>query len=367
MDISKLLDLGSVNQFLSGLDRESFPVFTSVDIRNAGFKIAPVDTNLFPAGFNNITEKGLKALTEALLAFLGQKYPGARSIIIFPENFTRNTKYLESLSMLKKAVEGAGISAIVGSTLLEEDFHSEFLEIKKLDSLEDADLLLLNNDLTDGIPEALKECSIPIEPSTSFGWHTRRKSRHFECYSNVVEKFSDASGIDPWLLKAEFEVCKDIDFRNKVGLECVAHYTEEVLKKIRIHYARYGIKQEPFVFIKPNQGTYGMGVMVARDPEDVMQINKRKRHSMSALKHGISNTEVLIQEGVPTISTFSGAPSENLEYMCYGEVIESLIRFNSEKDATSSLNTRGMQFEAAETNPIVEAVAILASYATSME
>src|SRR5690606_29091281 len=27
-------------------------ITSSVDIRNAGFKIAPVDTNLFPAGFN---------------------------------------------------------------------------------------------------------------------------------------------------------------------------------------------------------------------------------------------------------------------------------------------------------------------------
>ena len=29
------------------------PFYTSVDLRNAGFKLAPVDTNLFPGGFNN--------------------------------------------------------------------------------------------------------------------------------------------------------------------------------------------------------------------------------------------------------------------------------------------------------------------------
>ena len=29
------------------------PFYTSVDVRNAGFKLAPVDTNLFPGGFNN--------------------------------------------------------------------------------------------------------------------------------------------------------------------------------------------------------------------------------------------------------------------------------------------------------------------------
>jgi hypothetical protein len=32
------------------------PFYGSVDLRNAGFKLAPVDTNLFPGGFNNLSE-----------------------------------------------------------------------------------------------------------------------------------------------------------------------------------------------------------------------------------------------------------------------------------------------------------------------
>ena len=30
------------------------PFYTSMDLRNSGFKLAPVDTNLFPGGFNNL-------------------------------------------------------------------------------------------------------------------------------------------------------------------------------------------------------------------------------------------------------------------------------------------------------------------------
>jgi len=30
------------------------PFYASVDLRNAGYKLAPVDTNLFPGGFNNL-------------------------------------------------------------------------------------------------------------------------------------------------------------------------------------------------------------------------------------------------------------------------------------------------------------------------
>ena len=37
------------------------PFYSSIDIRNSGYKIAPVDTNLFPAGFNNL-DKGLEFL-----------------------------------------------------------------------------------------------------------------------------------------------------------------------------------------------------------------------------------------------------------------------------------------------------------------
>ena len=33
------------------------PFYCSVDLRNAGFKLAPVDTNLFPGGFNNLSDR----------------------------------------------------------------------------------------------------------------------------------------------------------------------------------------------------------------------------------------------------------------------------------------------------------------------
>jgi glutamate--cysteine ligase len=39
---------------------EHTPTFyASVDLRNAGFKLAPVDTNLFPGGFNHLTPQML--------------------------------------------------------------------------------------------------------------------------------------------------------------------------------------------------------------------------------------------------------------------------------------------------------------------
>jgi glutamate--cysteine ligase len=44
-----------IERWLRGQWQEHTPPFYgSVDLRNAGFKLAPVDMNLFPGGFNNL-------------------------------------------------------------------------------------------------------------------------------------------------------------------------------------------------------------------------------------------------------------------------------------------------------------------------
>ena len=41
------------------------PFYGSVDLRNAGFKLAPVDMNLFPGGLNNLSEEMLPCAVQA--------------------------------------------------------------------------------------------------------------------------------------------------------------------------------------------------------------------------------------------------------------------------------------------------------------
>ena len=45
------------------------PLYSSIDIRNSGFKISPIDTNLFPSGFNNISKQGLQKATQYFLQY----------------------------------------------------------------------------------------------------------------------------------------------------------------------------------------------------------------------------------------------------------------------------------------------------------
>ena len=44
------------------------PFYSSVDLRNSGFKLAPVDTNLFPGGFNNLNPEFLPLCVHAAVA-----------------------------------------------------------------------------------------------------------------------------------------------------------------------------------------------------------------------------------------------------------------------------------------------------------
>ena len=44
------------------------PFYTSVDVRNAGFKLAPVNTNLFPGGWNHLTPEMIPLAVQAAMA-----------------------------------------------------------------------------------------------------------------------------------------------------------------------------------------------------------------------------------------------------------------------------------------------------------
>src|SRR5574343_549301 len=83
------------------------PFYASVDLRNAGYKLAPVDTNLFPGGFNNLNP----AIHPAI-----EKYcPDARNMLLIPENHTRNQFYLKNVATLAGVLRQAGLTVRLGS------------------------------------------------------------------------------------------------------------------------------------------------------------------------------------------------------------------------------------------------------------
>ena len=335
-------------------------IYASVDLRNSGHKIAPVDTNVFPGGFNNLSATSRNDAAGRLQAYLARHFPLARTVLLVPESHTRNLKYWDNVSVLQKLLETKGLQVLVGAVSAETPASittasGAVVNVAPMETGPDGtvtadgvtpDVLIINNDLSGGIPEVLKNVVQPCIPPLRYGWYRRRKSMHFDAYERVSRQFADAFDLDPWHLSAAHARCGMVSFKEKSGLECVALNVEKVLHTVREKYAHYGIADEPYVFIKADSGTYGMGIMTARSGEEVMAVNKDTRKKMNVIKEGVHNTEVIIQEGIPTVDAIAGRVAEPMIYVVDGVAVGGAYRVNEEKDAFSNLNSAGMSFSA---------------------
>ncbi|MDP2809334.1 MAG: glutamate--cysteine ligase [Rhodocyclaceae bacterium] len=339
------------------------PFYASVDLRNAGFKLAPVDTNLFPGGFNNLNPAFLPLCVQAAMAAVEKVCPEAKNLLLVPENHTRNLFYLQNVASLAMILRHTGLNVRIGSLLPEiaqpttlDLPDGQTLTLEPLKRLGDGRRLgldgfdpcaiLLNNDLSAGVPEMLQGLSGQfVIPPLSAGWHVRRKSRHFTAYREVARAFARHIGIDPWLIDPEFEVCGKINFHERTGEECLATQVDMLLYRIRAKYREYGIATEPFVIVKADAGTYGMGIMTVKDAADVKELNRRQRNKMAIGKEGMAVTEVMIQEGVPTVETVDAGTAEPVVYMIDRYVVGGFYRVNTQRGADENLNAPGMRFE----------------------
>ncbi|MCX9157408.1 glutamate--cysteine ligase [Niveibacterium sp. 24ML] len=337
------------------------PFYGSVDLRNAGFKLAPVDMNLFPGGFNNLHESFLPLCVQAAQSAVERICPDASKLLLVPENHTRNQFYLMNVARLANILGHAGLKVRIGSLLPEitapttldlPDGQKLTLEplVRKGDrlGLKDFDpcAVLLNNDLSAGVPDILKDLDSQwVMPPLHAGWTTRRKSIHFGAYDRVAEAFAKMLKIDPWLINPYFGRCGKVDFHERVGEECLAAQVDATLAKIRAKYIEYGVEDQPFVIVKADAGTYGMGVMTVRDASEVTGLNRKQRNKMSVIKEGMQVSEVIIQEGVHTVETVNGGVAEPVVYMLDKYVVGGFYRVNTERGIDENLNAPGMRFE----------------------
>lgn len=340
------------------------PFYASVDLRNAGFKLAPVDTNLFPGGFNNLNPDFLSLSVQAAMVAVEKVCPEAHRLLIIPENHTRNIYYLKNLFELKNILRKSGLDVRIGSldeaivepiTIPVEDNKSLLIEplkrIKNRLVLEnktlgnfDACAILLNNDLSAGIPEILKNLEQNLIPPLHAGWATRRKSQHFKAYDEVVKSFAEFIKVDPWLINPYFDHASQIDFHARQGEDELAEKVDQILTKIRLKYKEYKIEHEPFVIVKADAGTYGMGIMTVKNGDELRNLNRKSRNKMSVVKEGLEVSEVIIQEGVYSEECINEAVAEPVVYMIDHFVIGGFYRVHTTRGKDENLNAPGMHF-----------------------
>lgn len=331
------------------------PVYGSVDLRNAGFKLAPIDMNLFPAGFNNLSKTFLNHSVQAARESIVNIAPDAKKILLIPENHTRNIFYWENIQTLMHTLTEANFIVKLGTLLPDALIVNDTLQIEPVQRVNHRiqlndfvpDLILLNNDLSSGIPDMLADCQQPIVPPAKLGWSERLKSEHFQYYEAVSNEFAKMIDIDPWFIAPLFRHCGKIDFMKRDGEECLTKNVEQLLRNIQKKYDEYKIKCKPFVIVKADSGTYGMAVMTVRSAEEVQALNRKQRTSMAKTKSGQPVRRVIVQEGVYTFETWGSdnAVAEPVVYLWGQRVVGGFYRVHKERGIDENLNAPGMQFE----------------------
>ena len=345
----------TINNYIDAKGSDyTFPLYNSVDIRESENKIAPVDNNIYPAGFNNLCLLDLDAVGNFLEKFIMQSFPQTKSIGILIESHTKNKFYLDNIAYLQKSIRDAGYDNVSivsfddnlfeNGDKLELETASHFtLDVYKA-SIHDQlifaddrpiDFLIMNNDQSEKIDIDFNVVKTPIHPSPNAGWYKRSKSKHFVYYKDVLEDFCKHFEIDPTLLQANFELVTDIDFSSKEGLDKIAQAVDRVKPE----------NENGKVFIKGDQGTYGMGISVVSSGEEVISFNRKSRNKMDIGKNKIKFSSVIVQEGIDTVIKYDNMPAEVTIYLVAGKSAGGFMRANSQKGAQENLNSKGMVFK----------------------
>ena len=336
------------------------PIYGSVDVRDAGWKIAVVDANHFPAGFNNVAPEDEQHLSALLKNHINRRDEKCRWVHLYPESHTRNAAYVENLKTLQRLIEQAGFRCTVGSPELAD--HGSLagisgplnLDIVSLQLVNDEesivvngeqpDLILLNNDLTEGIVPGLGTSR--VSPPPVMGWHSRKKSHHYDALSDYVSEIAELIGIEPWCLITDWFVSKDkcLD-RESCRIELAAE-VDDFIQQIKHKYHTLGIDREPVVFIKNDSGTYGLGILSVRSGEELLSLSNRKMRKLMYSKGGVEVENFLIQEGIPTrLETADGGPVEPVVYLVDGQAASWFYRINEKKSDIDNLNSPSASFE----------------------
>ncbi|MEI6733937.1 MAG: glutamate--cysteine ligase [Comamonadaceae bacterium] len=336
------------------------PFYSSVDVRNAGFKLAPVAINLFPDGWHHLTAEMMPLAVQAAMAAIEKICPEARNLLLIPENRSTSTSYLSSLAQLRRIFYMAGLNVRMGSIdpaiktttafTLDNDETVTLEPVirgKRRLGVKDFDpcTILLNNDLAAGVPGILEEIHEQyLLPPLHAGWTTRRKSKHFKCYEEVAKRMGKLLGVDPWLINPMFDKCVGVDLLQDPGLESLASQTDALLTRIRRKYKEYGIKEKPFIVVKTDDAAPGMGVVIVRDAKELPELGLTVQVRLRAGKTDVRSRDILLQEGVLTRERIDDAVAEPVVFMMDRYVVGGFYRIHPDTGVDENLNLRGSSY-----------------------
>ena len=336
------------------------PFYSSVDLRNAGFKLAPVDTNLYPASFNNLTPAMLPLAVQAAMAAIEKICPEAKNLLLIPGPLIRNTFYLSNVQRLVRIFTQAGLNVRLGTldTSITQPTPvalpdgtalvlEPLLRNRGRLGLKDFDpcTILLNNNLSAGVPKVIEHLYEQyLLPPLHAGWAKRRKLQHYQAYEEVAKKFAKLLGMDPWLINPMHALCGRFDLGNAAALDALQVPVDALLGKVRRKYKEYGINEKPFVVLKADGGLDQLGPVTVRDARDLGAAIQRAAGRMGVALADLVATDLIVQEGVPTHERVNDAVAEPVVMMIDRYVVGGFYRVHAELGIDETLNAPGASY-----------------------
>ena len=348
------------NWFETEAQKVYIPFYSSYDIRDSSFKVTNVDANIYPAGFNNICPTDKEHSPELAQSYFNTYYPGAKKILLITEDHLKNMYYWENVNAIQALLTTAGFDVRIGMPVLAEQATMEFetyLGNKVLahrvlnqggklvtDNFE-PDVVISNNDFSKTYEAWTDLSKTSMTPPMELGWYQRQKSIYFECYNNTAAEFAQLLKMDPWYFQVRTELFSEFDVSDEQSRIRLAKIADDMLLKLQQDYSQRGISEKPYLFIKNNSGTCGLGVIRVAAGEDILKWTYDARKKMKAQKGGGRFDEVIVQEGVPTVMKSGAATAEPTIYMVGDSLAGGFLRTHEQKDEKDSLNSPGAVYK----------------------
>ncbi len=347
--------------FSSYRKRLVLPFYSSVDVRDSHQKVASVDANLYPAGFNNICPADREQIPEIMAGYIQNFYEsGVKKIALITEEHTNNPPYWDNVATIENCLRLGGFEVRV---CIPREFNgTAFLTAASGKKVEvypskpvggnlvvgtdwQADLIISNNDFSQSYEDWGEGLQTPMNPAREMGWYQRKKSTHFKYYNQLANEFAKIIGIDPWVLTVRTETYSSHDILSDEGVQGLAKTVDAMILKIREDYKARHISEEPVIFIKNNSGTYGLGVSSVSSGQDVLAWNSKARKQMKVSKGKRSVEEVIIQEGIRSAIRTDVGTAEPTIYMVGCDLVGGFLRAHAERSSEESLNSPGAVYQ----------------------
>jgi len=257
---------------------------------------------LFTAGFNNICEIDRSNAPIICHQYLKNIGLTLRKVILLAEEHTHNPFYWDNIHSLKTLLERSDVQSVFvcvpGKNILEDTYFTSArgYSVKVFllkNQIHNADLIISNNDFS-----ILYDLDIPVPmtPPPLAGWNSRRKHSFFAKYNRLAYEFAQLIDVDPDTLIIQTKRFINFDLNHPKSLKRLKEEVGVFLSDLEKIYKKYN--QKPFVFLKNNSGTYGLGMTTIHSISDMENWSYKVKKKMKASKGGLKITELIIQEGI---------------------------------------------------------------------